>query len=54
MKGITFLLASILGVRFVVLTESRQRVRGILTVNVVANAHELTAFSLVELDLDSV
>ena len=41
------------GARFTVLTESGKRVRGIITVNVVASAHELTAYSIIELDLDS-
>ena len=41
-------------VRFHVLTKSGQRVRGIVTLNVVAHAHELNAFAIIELDLDSV
>jgi len=42
------------GTRFEILVnEGKKLQRGLVTVNIVADAHKLTAFSLIELDVDS-
>ncbi len=41
------------GARFEVLAEGGRKLRGLVTVNIVADARMLTAFSIIELDVDS-
>jgi len=41
------------GARFEVLAEDGRKLRGLLTVNIVADAQMLTAYSIIELDVDA-